>query len=164
MDAPAAQLSQDHSRVLLALLQRLPLTEINWALTGSLGHHLQGVPVSVHDIDIQTDEASAWIIDSLLRDHVRQPASWRFSEKIRSIFGSYELDGVTVELMGALSKRPTPADSWAKPTNPLDHRMIVEWKHLPVPVMSLSYEVQAYRAIGRAERADLLFRYLPKSG
>lgn len=39
-------------RNMVACLKACP---IGWAVTGSLGMALQGVPVDVHDIDSQTD-------------------------------------------------------------------------------------------------------------
>jgi len=37
------------------LYERLGDSDVNWAVTGSLGFALQGVPVEPHHIDIQTD-------------------------------------------------------------------------------------------------------------
>ena len=36
---------------------------INWAVTGSLRLALQGVPIEVHDIVIQTDKDGAYAIE-----------------------------------------------------------------------------------------------------
>jgi hypothetical protein len=41
-----------------------------WAITGSMGMALQGVDIDVHDIDIQTDSAGAYLIQDRLSDHV----------------------------------------------------------------------------------------------
>ena len=48
-----------HFKVLEKIMNRLEDKPIIWVLTGSLGMALQGVPVQVHDIDIQTDKEGA---------------------------------------------------------------------------------------------------------
>jgi hypothetical protein len=47
---------------------RLKDSDVNWAVTGSLGFALRGVPVTVHDIDIQTDKSGAYKIENLLSE------------------------------------------------------------------------------------------------
>ena len=56
--------------------------------------------------------------------------------------------------MGAAQKR-TMNGPWTEPTNPSDHRVYVSTGSVDVPVLSLRYEVDAYDAIGRPERARL---------
>ncbi len=48
-----------HSRALDQILAILGSLDLAWALTGSTSFVLQGVGVSPHDIDIQTDEEAA---------------------------------------------------------------------------------------------------------
>jgi len=40
------------------------------------------------------------------------------------------------------------------------HRLWMEVEGMQVPVLSLEYEVEAYRRMGRTERADMLERWL----
>ena len=51
------------------LLDRLYDSEVNWAFTGSHGLCLQGVPVQVHDIDVQTDQAGAYQVEKLFVEY-----------------------------------------------------------------------------------------------
>lgn len=151
--------SDDAFDVMKVVLERFAGQNLTWALTGSLAHHLQGVPVPVHDVDLQTDEDSAWRVDSALASHVRSRAAWRESERIRSIFGQYDINGAQVELMGAMAKRASASAPWGDPTSPADHAQTLEWRGLLVPVMTLRYEAQAYAEMGRTERSDLLRRH-----
>jgi hypothetical protein len=145
-----------HLDVLVGLVSRLPAEKFDWAVTGSFGQRLQGVPVVVHDLDLQSDEPTARELDRLLSGTVIEPLAWRDSERIRSLFGRYSVNGLTIEVMGYLSKRMEAAASWSRPTCVREHRVLVGYGSLMIPVLSLAYEEQAYRILGRSDRADLL--------
>ena len=146
----------DHLTALTILCGRLPLSTVNWALTGSLGHRLQGVDVSVNDIDLQTDAASTMVVAEALAEYVITLPRPRESERISSIFGTLVVAGVPVEVMGGLRKRTGPNAAWGPPSDPAAHRVLVRHAGMTVPVLSLAYEADAYAAIGRPERAALL--------
>jgi len=57
--------------------------DVIWALTGSLGHALQGVPVEVHDVDIQTDREGAYEIERRFSEFVVRRV--RFSSTDKSV-------------------------------------------------------------------------------
>lgn len=143
------------------LCRLLPLGRVNWALTGSAGHALQGVPVEVHDIDVQTDEPGAYAVAAALAEDALEPVRIIESEAMRSHLGRFRLHGVVVEVMGAVQTRTAGRD-WLPPMNPADHRVLVLLgdEELEVPVLSLHYEAEAYDRIGRAARAQLLRRHL----
>jgi|GEM_PF-6820526 len=67
-----ASLSQPHHEALSVLLARLPPAPVVWALTGSCSFALQGLPVSVHDIDLRTDARGAYAIEQLFSESSRQ--------------------------------------------------------------------------------------------
>jgi len=147
--------SPAHLSALRVLIACLPLNEINWALTGSTSHALQGVPVEPHDIDVQTDETGAGKAAEALAAYCVSPPCWTESQRIRSLLGKYAIEGIEIELMGALQKRK-PDGSWGTPTDPAEHRRIVPLEDLAVPVLTLEYEATAYAELGRHERAELL--------
>ena len=144
-----------HRAALLALVSRLADTGVVWALTGSLGHRLQGAPVEVHDIDVQTDEAGAYRIADALKDAVVRPVELRAAGAIRSHFGEFRLEGLKVEVMGAMQKQ-LPDGSWEPPVDVAAHRVFVDFEGHRLPVLSLDCEWQAYERLGRRERAALL--------
>lgn len=148
-------------KVLHKIINRLRDAPFHWVVTGSLGMALQGVPVEVHDIDIQTDQEGAYAIEHCLAEHVVQPVAYRESERIRSHFGALEIDGIHVEIMGDLQKR-LDHRSWEQPVRVECYRRWVELGELRVPVLSLEYEYQAYLTLGRTERAEILRKYLNK--
>ena len=145
--------------VLRQIHARLSNTDVNWVVTGSLGFALQGGPVQPNDIDLQTDKAGAYEIESLFSDTVIRKVKFSATERIKSHFGALQIDGIEVEIMGDIQKRG--ADGvWEEIVDPAQHRRRVEIDGLLVPVLSLEYEYQAYLKFGRTERAKMLRRWL----
>lgn len=141
------------------LMDRLDGTEIVWALTGSLGHALQGVPLEAHDVDVQTDERGAYSIEDRLAGFVVRAVGLSSTDRIRSHFGAFSVGGVVVEVMGALQKR-LPDGSWEPPVDVVSHRKYVTAAGRSVPVLDLAYEADAYEILGRTDRAALLRRHV----
>ncbi|WP_205703969.1 hypothetical protein [Candidatus Chloroploca sp. Khr17] len=152
-------ISPQHVAALRALADRLAVTDIVWALTGSMSFALQGVAVPAHDIDVQTDAAGAYRIATLFPNEVLRPVGFSGTERIRSHFGVLTLSGVIVELMGGVQKR-LPDRDWEPVVDVRTHRCFVQFADLSIPVLALAYEEHAYRMLGRIERADLLRRHL----
>jgi hypothetical protein len=139
------------------LVANLPVDEVNWALTGSVAHRLQGADIECHDVDVQTDAPGAYDVATRLHRWVIEPVELRSSAKMRSHLGRLRFDDlqVDVEVMGAVQRRARHG-SWTEPTNPSDHRVSAFTGSLEVPVLSLRHEAEAYDAIGRPDRAQLL--------
>lgn len=145
--------------VLRQIHARLFNTDVNWAVTGSLGFALQGVPAQPNDIDIQTDKAGAYAIESLFSDVVIRKVKFSSAERIKSYFGALQIDGIQVEIMGDIQKRDADG-GWEEIVDLVRYRRMVEIDGLIVPVLSLEYEYQAYLKFGRTERAKMLRRWL----
>jgi hypothetical protein len=154
-------IEQRYLDILRELSRRLKGSGVRWVVTGSLGFAVQGVPVAVHDVDIQTDAAGAYEIACRFADEVTRPVTFAQAERIRSHFGALRLFGVTVELMGDIEKR-LPDGSWDGPTDLARHRRWVSLAGLRVPVLDLAYEAEAYARLGRMETAQLLRRWLDR--
>ncbi len=143
------------SVVLRKLYNELAGSGVNWVVTGSLNFALQSLPLTPHDIDIQTDTPGAYEIERRFASYVTRKVAFSSIERIRSHFGALQIDGITVELMGDLQKRLSNG-SWEDPVN-LDHqKRFVAFEEMDVPVLSLEYEAQAYQKLGRFERAQML--------
>jgi len=152
----------EYLRVLKKIVSRLAGHHFNWAVTGSLGMALQGVPLPVHDIDLQTDKEGALGIARLFAEYVVNPVTLRESEHIRSYFGVLEIDGIKVEIMGNLQKH-LGEQEWEYPVQVELYRRWVEYGGLKIPVLDLEYEYQAYLKMGRLERAALLRQWLDRA-
>ena len=146
-------------KVLHKICHHLNTDEVIWAVTGSLGLALQGMDVEIHDIDIQTDKSGAYEIERLFPRYVVRNIEFLSSDEIRSYFGELNIDGEKVEIMGNIQKR-LPDGSWEDPINVVDKRLFIDYNGLPVPVISLEHEREAYRILGRIETAEQIRRYL----
>jgi hypothetical protein len=132
---------------------------VNWAVTGSLGFSLQGVPVEPNDIDIQTDKRGAYEIERYFSEFITKRVKFSFMERIRSHFGELMIDGIKVEIMGDIQKQLEDG-RWENPVNLEHHKLVVEVEGMKVPVLSLEYEYQAYLKLGRIEKAEMLRNWL----
>lgn len=153
-------LTELHENVLLKIygIIRNSGENICWGLTGSTSFALQGVDVEPHDIDIQTDGASAYILGRLLAEYEVQPVMFCGNAKIRSHFGKYLIDGMEVEIMGDIQK--SAGDHW-EDIVPLESILdYISWHDVSIPVLKLSYEAEAYEKLGRIAKAKMLRDYL----
>jgi hypothetical protein len=146
------------------IVDRLQNAPADWVVTGSLGMALQGVPLEPHDIDLQTDEPGAYVLEERLREYVVRPVVFRPSERIRSHFGALMIEGLKVEIMGDVEKLLPGESAWIRPPDMQQVRRWVELDGLTIPVMDLEYEVRAYRDYGRLERAEMLQAWLAING
>jgi len=150
---------KQYLNVLKMIVTRLTGSDINWALTGSLGIALQGINLQVHDIDLQTDKKGAYEIERCLSEFVVKPVRYTESERIRSYYGVFEIHGITVEVMGAIQKR-LEDHKWEKPVRVEPYRHWIQVDEMQVPVLSLTYEYQAYLLLGREDKAEILRQWL----
>jgi hypothetical protein len=145
--------------VLRTLYARLSGTDVVWVVTGSLGFALQGVPVTPHDIDVQTDARGAYAIARLFSEYSVRPVAFSSAATIRSHFGALAIAGITVEIMGDIQKWLSDGH-WGAPVDLERHRRVVEVAGMQLPVLSLEYEREAYLQLGRTETAKMLEEWL----
>ena len=134
----------------------------NWVITGSLGMALQGMEIKIHDIDIQTNKHGAYEIESLFSQYVVKTVHFSASEQIRSHFGSLEIGGVKVEIMGDIQKL-LGNRVWEEPVKVEKYRHWISFEGMQVPVLSLKYEYQAYLKLGRIEKAEKIKKWLEEN-
>ena len=134
--------------------------QILWAITGSTGFALRGLPFTPNDIDLQTDEAGAYALEAALPEFVVQPVAFSGTERIRSHFGQLRMGGIKVEIMGDVQKFVN--GRWQPPPNLAQYREWVPVDGLLLPVLSLAYEREAYEKMGRVETAVSLQQWLDK--
>ncbi len=148
-----------HIKALHVLYARLANTDIHWAITGSTSFALQGIPIEVHDIDLQTDELGAYRIQDVLKEYVVRPVALQETIRIKSHFGLLDIACVLVEVMGGIQKRRLDG-SWEPPVDPVHYRHFVIYEGLQLPVLSLECEIEAYLKLGRLEKAKFLQSWL----
>lgn len=152
-------LEHRHIRALEVLCARLDSFELAWVVTGSCGLALQGLPVTVDDIDLQTDQAGAYKMAHIFADHMVRPMRHTHTNHIQSHFGAFTLGAVEVEIMGAVQYRAADG-TWGPAVSVLDHRHYVRFQDHTIPVLTLEYERLAYANHGRTEKAKLVDEWL----
>ena len=152
-------INPDFIKVLGQLYNNMENTDINWAITGSLGHVLQGMSLEVHDIDILTDKTGAYEIERLFSNYILRKVRFSSTEKICSYFGELRINDIQVEIMGDVQKC-LPDGRWENPPNLSSIRVFIDYDGLSVPVTSLKYDIEEYNKLGRIERAEQISKFL----
>lgn len=137
-------------------------SQVDWAVTGSMGMVLQGMDLPINDIDIQTDEDGTYEVERRLAQYVIVPVLYKASERIRSRLGKLNVEGIQVEIMGGIQKRSQEGE-WEEPVQVARHRLWVDVEGLSLPVLSLEYEYQAYKIMGRDEKAARIRAFLDQA-
>lgn len=148
-------LPEQHTQVLTFLINRMPPLQHLWALTGSAGLRLQGVDLPVHDLDLQTDAKTVFLLEKELAEYMRVPVHLWESEHTRSYHGQAEIHGLQVELLGDIRHR-LPDAGWGMPLDLESMLVWVRWRELEIPVLSLAHEAEAYEKMGRLHKAKLI--------
>jgi hypothetical protein len=157
------ELPEQHAAVLAFLMREVPPAEYLWALTGSAGLRLQGVELSVNDIDLQTDASTVFLLEKRLSSFMKLPVHLWETEHTISYHGQAEIQGLQVELLGDIRHR-LPDQRWDESFEINSVLVWVEWHTLEVPVLSLAHEALAYEKMGRRQKAELLRSVLRKEG
>ncbi len=148
-------LPEKHAQVLSLILEMIPPADIFWVLTGSAGLRLQGVDISVNDLDLQTDTVSIYLLEKRLVDYMSVPVHVWETEHTWSYHGQAEIDGLQVELLGDIRHRRSDG-LWEPPLDLLPVRRWVSWRRQNVPVLSLEHEASAYEKMGRLQKAEII--------
>jgi hypothetical protein len=156
-------LPEQHTKVLSLLVERVPPTEHLWAVTGSAGLRLQGVDLVVHDLDLQTDEATVYLLEKKLAGLIKVPVHVWETEHTLSYHGQAEIHGLQVELLGDVRHRGAEG-IWQPPVDIKSVLVWVEWQGLRIPVLSLAHEALAYEKMGRTQKAELIRSTMLKVG
>lgn len=156
-------ISRRHWQTLRVFANRIRARDIEWAITGSLGLALHGIDVGIGDIDIQTDEHGAYKIERALEHNIVRRVKFSVADRIQSHFGELNVEGVKIEIMGALQKKLS-GEVWESPVDVKEHLQNLECDGITLPVLSLDYLEKAYRILGREEKAQLIAEWRPNRG
>lgn len=133
--------------------------KISWVLSGSTSLFIQGVDVKINnDIDILTDKKGAYQIDKLLSEYRTKKMEYTISEKYKSHYGTYKIDGVNLDVMGEFQYL-TKNGSWSQPNHKNNVKMI-NFKNMDLPLLSLEQELEEYIAMGRIDKVDKIRKTL----
>jgi len=145
--------------VLRTIAQQLHGTSITWAVTGSCSLALQGLPVTVHDIDLRTTAHDAYALEALFPSYQERPVNFASTDTVQSHFGALEINGIQVEILGEMQHR-LPDGTWEPIVDMNRFKVWVALDDIELPVMSLAFLYQAYQLLGRADKVALLKNWL----
>jgi hypothetical protein len=143
----------------LELAHQLGDTAVTGAVTASANVVLRGYDVEPRDVDIKTDaDGVRAIVDSVPGSVVRPvvPPGTTDADWVRSHFGVLELAGETVELVRDAEFWDPEEERWVASPPVEGNRESRPLDGIAVPVLSLEYERQRYRARGDDARRALL--------
>jgi hypothetical protein len=148
-------LPEAHASVLAFLVSRIDPGDYLWALTGSAGLRLQGVDLTVHDLDLQTDAKTIYRLETNLAEFMKVPVHIWESEHTLSYHGQAEINELQVELLGDIRHRGAEG-AWLPPLDIPSVLVWVEWRGMQIPLLSLAHEALAYEKMGRTQKAELI--------
>lgn len=154
-----ARIPVPHWEALVSVVEGLEADPPVWVLTGSMAFALQGLPLIPKDLDLQTDAQGAHEIEKRFVAYTTRPVEYVVSERIRSHYGAFVLNGIAVEIMGDVQKRLTDA-SWTSIPDLAELRRLVTIAGFEIPVLPLTYEAEAYAQMGRPVRAQELLSWI----
>lgn len=131
------------------IARRLDEAGVAYKVVGGACPALHGVPLSVNDVDIETDAEGARRFQTLFADRVLEPVALSEGEIYRSHFGRFGFDGVTVEVMGDLHRRE--GDRWLPSAATTE--TTIDLDGMAVRVSWLEEETLAYIRRQRLDRA-----------
>ena len=95
------------------MARELERAGLEYKVTGGTSAALHGVWLPVKDLDLEMSAEEAYRFQQLFQEYAIQPVALSESASYRSHFGKFEIDGVSLEVMGDLQRRE--GELW-KPT------------------------------------------------
>jgi hypothetical protein len=132
---------------------------INWVLTGSLALAIHGVDTTINDIDILTDVKSADIIADALKEFKIEPMQYKTSSQFKSYYGLFNINNVKVEVFADLEI--LQEDEWVQIVKSRI-KEIKRFENMTIPLLELREEYEAYKSMGRKEKAKKILEFLEK--
>jgi len=118
------------------------LNGLNYALIGSVNLFIQGIDLLPRDIDILTDSDGIEKIVEVLKEY-----------QTKEVY--FEINGVEVEVLGNVDNKCRPGDS-------LDKKILIDYKDMKIPCISLKEELEVYERMGREDKVKLIREKLGK--
>ncbi len=137
----------DIKEILQTILDSLQGKEFIWRLEGSANLKIQGVDVSVRDLDITTNNDGIEIFRDALKKFIVKDF---FSQKIKGLSLVCDINGFEVEINSYGDRKLDMFDKTKK----------ILWQKLQIPILPLEYAKKFYELINRKEKVDLISKYL----
>lgn len=150
---------ENFEKVILLLADKLKSQQ--YAFRGTAGLVLQGLEMNVDDIDILSDKETALDCNDLLAEYLIEEVSYKESEKYKSFFGKFKIEGVPVEIMGEWQIKDTKG-IWSQPFN-ASERKVVKLDGENVYVTPIEQELIVFAKMGRWTAYQKIKRQISES-
>jgi len=141
------------------IVNKIQDKNLRWVLGGSMALAIQGVDVKVNDINIFTDTDSADKISEILKEYAMEPMHFQSNSQFRAYYGLFEIKGVQVELIANLEYMYD--NIWIRKENQ-ETLMFINFANMTLPLLDLKEEYEAYKRMGRTEKANKILEALKK--
>jgi len=138
---------QNIKETLQIILDSFQGKEFLWRLEGSANLKIQGVDVSVRDLDITTNDEGIEIFRGALKKFIVKDF---FSQKINGGSIICNINNFEIEINSYGDRELDMLDKTKK----------ILWNDLQIPVLPLKYAKKFYELINRKEKVDLISKYL----
>lgn len=137
----------DIKAILQLILKNIKNKDFIWRLEGSANLRIQGIDVSVNDLDITTDKKGIEIFREALKEFIIKDF---FNPKVKGTSLVCNINDFEVEINCYGDKELKMFDKIKK----------IIWQDLEIPILPLEYAKQFYELINRKEKVELIKRYL----
>ena len=138
---------QNIKEILAIILDNLQSKELIWRIEGSANLRIQGIDVSVQDLDITTNNEGIEIFRNALKKFIVKDF---FSQKINGHSIICEINGFEVEINSYGDRELTFFDKTKE----------IYWNNLRIPILPLEYAKKFYELINRKEKVNLISKFL----
>jgi len=144
----------------VVLLLAKKLEGLQYAIRGTASLVLQGLDMVALDIDITGDKEMALACNDLLAEYLVEEVAYKESEKFKSYFGKFEIEGLPVEIMAEWQIKDTKGN-WSEPFN-ASERKLIKLRGEDVYVTMVEEELRVYARLGRWNAFHKLKRQITK--
>ncbi len=134
----------DFEKTVIFLAKKLD--GLNYAIRGTSSLVLQDIDMNVDDIDIVCDKETALASNEILKDHLIERVEYVESNKFKSYFGKFKINGICVEIMGEWEIKKANG-RWLMAN--VNNRRQIEVHGTKIWVTTIEEELGMFSAMGR---------------
>ncbi len=135
----------DFEKTVIFLAEKLG--KYKYAIRGTSSLILQGITMNVDDIDVVCSKETALACNKIFGEFLVEEVEYRRSEKFKSYFGKFKINGILVEIMGEWEILNTKRE-WVGPFNG-SKRKEIQINGEKVWVTTIEEELEMFSAMGR---------------
>jgi hypothetical protein len=137
----------DIQKILKIILSKVGPREFEWRVEGSANLRVQGLEVTVRDLDITTSKEGITRFRQKFGEYVTKDF---YNDKVQGLSLVMDIEGCEVEINSYEDEK----------YHMFDHIKIIQWKGLTVPTLPLPYAKKFYEMVNRPQKVQLIEEHL----